>query len=316
MLIPNMGVDPQNKPDLMEFDFAYWERTALAYVEATLEVALHKHAPKPLLEAMRYAVLGGGKRLRPLLVLASAQAAGVPLNSAAALHAACAVELIHAYSLVHDDMPCMDNDMLRRGQPTVHAKFGQALALLAGDALQTLAFEVLTAIQSSELAYPAQIKLVALLSCAAGAGGMAGGQAIDLCHVGLALNEEQLQQMHQLKTGKLLACCVAMGLACSKEELPSKALAAFDLFGQHIGLAFQIVDDILDATQESTVLGKTAGKDAQAVKPTYVSILGVSQAQERAQILHTQAQQALMDSGLTHIQAMRALANRMISRSC
>ncbi|MBN8557215.1 MAG: polyprenyl synthetase family protein [Burkholderiales bacterium] len=260
---------------------------------------------------MRYAVLDGGKRLRPLLVLASADA--VQGNGSAALRAACAVELIHAYSLVHDDMPCMDNDVLRRGKPTVHVRYGEAQALLAGDALQALAFELLT--PEGDAVPPAmQAALCGLLARAAGAAGMAGGQAIDLASVGRVLTEAELRAMHRLKTGALLQAAVRMGAACAAPALPVATRAALDDYGAAIGLAFQVVDDILDVTADSVQLGKTAGKDAAADKPTYVSLLGLAEAQALAARLHAQAHHALDASGLTTAALLRSLADRVVMR--
>ena len=258
---------------------------------------------------MRYAVLDGGKRLRPLLVLAACQA--VQGNEQAALRAACAVELIHAYSLVHDDMPCMDNDVLRRGKPTVHVKFGQAQALLAGDALQALAFELL-APDDDAVPAPVQAALCRLLARAAGHEGMAGGQAIDLASIGLALTEPQLRQMHRLKTGALLQGSVLMGAACGAATQAARdALADY---GAAAGLAFQVVDDILDVTADSATLGKTAGKDASQAKPTYVSLLGLERSLSYAQQLLGQALAALDESGLPDTLALQALAKMMINR--
>ena len=254
----------------MKFDFRGWSADRLARVEAALSQWVDPEAPAGLGDAMRYAVLDGGKRLRPLLVLAAAEA--VDGNEDAALRAACAVELIHAYSLVHDDMPCMDNDVLRRGKPTVHVKFGQAQALLAGDALQALAFELL-APEGDAVPAGAQARLCRLLARAAGGAGMAGGQAIDLASVGRSLSEDELRRMHRLKTGALLQASVMMGAACGQAD--AKAEAALADYGWAIGLAFQVVDDILDVTADSATLGKTAGKDAAQDKPTYVSLLGL-----------------------------------------
>ena len=237
--------------------FDDWMRDGLARVETALEAWVPADAPGGLGEAMRYGVLDGGKRLRPLLVLAAAQAAqGQPQ---AAMRAAVAVELIHAYSLVHDDMPCMDNDVLRRGKPTVHVKFGEAQAMLAGDAMQALAFEVLTPDEGVEPGM--QARLCRLLARAAGHTGMAGGQAIDLASVGKPLAEDVLRDMHRRKTGALLQASVQMGAACGSVTEP--AWQALSEFGATIGLAFQVVDDILDVTQASDVLGKTAGKDQE-----------------------------------------------------
>jgi farnesyl diphosphate synthase len=273
-----------------------------------------------LIEAMRYAVLDGGKRLRPLLVLAghdagimqAGEGGGAPKGRAAAMRAACAVELIHAYSLVHDDMPCMDNDVLRRGKATVHVKFGEAGALLAGDALQALAFELLTP-QDGSVAPSTQAALCGLLARAAGSSGMAGGQAIDLASVGRVLDEQHLREMHQQKTGALLRCSVLMGAHCGGANEP--ALHALEIYGGAIGLAFQVVDDILDVTSDSATLGKTAGKDADNDKPTYVSLMGLQGSQQYAKRLLEQALSALDQSGLKNTAALAALANMVVNRT-
>lgn len=291
------------------FDFSAWSAQALAQVEQALEQWVPAQAPAGLGEAMRYAVLGGGKRLRPLLVLAASQSVGA--SGPAALRAACATELIHAYSLVHDDMPCMDNDVLRRGKPTVHVQFGQATALLAGDALQALAFELLTP-QDGSVAEGVQAKLCALLSRAAGEAGMAGGQAIDLASVGKALDEAQLRHMHELKTGALLKASVLMGAACGPASAPQTQ--ALERYGRALGLAFQVVDDILDVTTDSATLGKTAGKDALSNKPTYVSILGMARSQAYAQELYQEALQALQSEPLQNLDALNALADMVVDR--
>jgi farnesyl diphosphate synthase len=272
-------------------------------------------APAGLGEAMRYAVLDGGKRLRPLLVLASMQAcAGDQLTapmSEAGMRAACAVELIHAYSLVHDDMPCMDNDVLRRGKPTVHVKYGQAGALLAGDALQSLAFELLTP-QDSAIPAQVQARLCGLLAHGAGHAGMAGGQAIDLASVGIQLSIAQLRQMHRCKTGALLETSVLMGAQAAQASM--QATNALLSYGQALGIAFQVVDDILDVTADTSTLGKTAGKDAENNKPTYVSFLGLDGARKEAAALAAQAQQALADSALLQTQALQGLADWVLQR--
>lgn len=299
--------------------FAAWQAAQLARVERALNEWMPAQAPAGLGEVMRYAVQGGGKRLRPLLALAACEAVeGAPQ---AALRAACAVELIHAYSLVHDDMPCMDNDVLRRGKPTVHVRFGQAQALLAGDALQALAFEILTpepsAATSADMPADMQAALCRLLARAAGADGMAGGQAIDLASVGLPLTEPELRAMHRRKTGALLLASVRMGAACAVHPLPAAALQALDAYGQALGLAFQVVDDVLDVTADSALLGKTAGKDAAAGKPTYVSLLGLEAARQLAADLLTQAENALnalQASGLAHTQPLHALARQVVQR--
>jgi farnesyl diphosphate synthase len=307
---------------------ADWNAAQLARTEAALSDWVGVDAPSDLGQAMRYAVQGGGKRLRPLLVLAAREAVAgeghadfsAALDEAvlrgaldeAALRGACAVELIHAYSLVHDDMPCMDNDVLRRGKPTVHVQFGQAGALLAGDALQALAFELLTP-ERSDIPATVQARLCRLLARAAGAAGMAGGQAIDLASVGQRLDEAQLRHMHQLKTGALLQASVMMGAACGAPA--AAALAGLARYGGALGLAFQVVDDILDVTQDSATLGKTAGKDAFHSKPTYVSLLGIEAARQRAQNLHSDALAGLAASGLRDTARLAALADMVLLRS-
>ncbi|WP_332814593.1 polyprenyl synthetase family protein [Ramlibacter sp.] len=294
---------------LAPFDFPAWSAGRLAQVEAALDRWVPSDAPAGLGEAMRYAVLDGGKRLRPLLVLAAAEAVGG--HAQAALRAACAVELIHAYSLVHDDMPCMDDDVLRRGKPTVHVRFGQARALLAGDALQALAFELL-APEGEGVGEPVQAALCRLLARAAGAQGMAGGQAIDLASVGQALAEDELRRMHRLKTGALLQASVMMGAASGQPS--ARVLQALQRYGAAVGLAFQVVDDILDVTADSQTLGKTAGKDAQQDKPTYVSLLGLEPSRAHARELLAEALAALDASGLADTRALRALARMVVER--
>ena len=305
------------------FDLEHWSHVRLAQVEQALDrwvtaeapQGLDHGAPAALVEAMRYAVLDGGKRLRPLLVLAAHEAVCDSHNAGAAqaaLRAACAVELIHAYSLVHDDMPCMDNDVLRRGKPTVHVQFGQASALLAGDALQALAFELLTPLDGP-VPPATQARLCGLLARAAGSAGMAGGQAIDLASVGQPLTERQLREMHELKTGALLQGSVLMGAHCGTPN--ATALAALECYGAAIGLAFQVVDDILDVTADSATLGKTAGKDADNNKPTYVSLMGLRASQAYAQQLLAQALAALDASALAHTLALRALADMVVNRA-
>ncbi len=300
------------------FDLPAWSHHQLERVESALQqwvtadapIGLSHGAPAAMVDAMRYAVLDGGKRLRPLLVLASCEA--VNGNQHAALRAACATELIHAYSLVHDDLPCMDNDILRRGKPTVHVKFGEAQALLAGDALQALAFELLT---PDDVAIPAvlQAGLCRLLAQAAGSAGMAGGQAIDLASVGQRLNRMQLIEMHGLKTGALLQGSVMMGALCgSPIAQQSRALA---VYGEALGLAFQVVDDILDVTADTATLGKTAGKDAEQDKPTFVALMGLAPSRQFAQDLLAQSLAALDASGLSDTRALRALADMVVNRA-
>ncbi len=289
-------------------DFDSWSRHELDAVEAALEAWVPADAPAGLGEAMRYGVLDGGKRLRPLLVLAACTAlAG---EREAALRAAVAVELIHAYSLVHDDMPCMDNDVLRRGKPTVHVKFGEAQAMLAGDAMQALAFEVLT--PDTGIAPALQARLVALLARSAGHAGMAGGQAIDLAATGRSLDEATLRDMHRRKTGALLQASVLMGAACGQPD--ANVWRALTDYGSALGLAFQVVDDILDVTQASATLGKTAGKDIDANKPTFVSVLGLDAARRHAEDLRRQAHAALARSGLADTGGLGALADKVVER--
>ena len=293
-------------------DFDIWVRDELARVEAALSRWVPSDAPAGLGEAMRYGVLDGGKRLRPLLVRAACEA--VQGDLAGALRAAVAVELIHAYSLVHDDMPCMDNDVLRRGKPTVHVQFGEAGAMLAGDAMQALAFEVLTPdADLPDVMPPAlQARLCGLLARAAGHAGMAGGQAIDLAATGKALDEVSLRDMHRRKTGALLQASVLMGAATG--PCAPHVHAALSDFGAALGLAFQIVDDILDVTQDSDILGKTAGKDMDANKPTYVTVLGLDEARRQARALHQQALAALQRAGLGHTEHLRLLADMVVDR--
>lgn len=288
--------------------FDHWVKRSLLDVESALEIWVPESAPAGLGEAMRYAVLGAGKRLRPLLVLAAAEA--VNGQREAALRAACAVELIHAYSLAHDDMPCMDNDVLRRGKPTLHVKFGEAQAMLAGDAMQALAFDVLT--PDTGVAPALQARLCRLLARASGYDGMAGGQAIDLASVGKPLDESQLRDMHRRKTGVLLQASVLMGAACG--EVSDVAWQSLSDYGAAIGLAFQVVDDILDVTQDSEVLGKTAGKDQDCNKPTYVSVLGLEAARAYALQLRDQAHKALAASGLADTAWLSLLADKVVER--
>ena len=302
-------------------EFDAWVRAEVDAVEAALETWVPEDAPAGLGVAMRYGVLDGGKRLRPLLVLAAAQAVhGV---REAAMRAAVAVELIHAYSLVHDDMPCMDNDVLRRGKPTVHVQFGEAQAMLAGDAMQALAFEVLTPCPDAASATgksapvapvaPAlQARLCSLLARSAGHAGMAGGQAIDLASIGLQLDERTLRDMHHRKTGALLQASVLMGAACG--EVSAAQWSALADYGDALGLAFQVVDDILDVTQASSTLGKTAGKDLDNNKPTYVTVLGLDAARRHANELRDKAQAALARSGLVDAAWLSLLADRVVER--
>ena len=263
--------------------------------------------PCRLHEAMRYAVLDGGKRVRPLLAYAAGDLSGAPGDALDAV--ALALEYVHAYSLVHDDLPCMDNDVLRRGKPTVHVAYDVATAMLAGDALQAEAFAVLG---SSSLDATRRAALMTTLAQAAGTAGMCGGQAIDLAAVGRALSLPELERMHRMKTGALLAAAVRMGGQAGDVSPPdARALASF---GELIGLAFQIVDDVLDVESSSAQLGKTAGKDAQQNKPTYVSVMGLATARERSHALHAQALAAIEGLGAA-AQRLRELADFIVLRS-
>ena len=289
--------------------FADW----VAAVQARTETALDRFlpaasvAPSRLHDAMRYAVLGGGKRVRPLLCHAAGALSGA--SSAALDAAACAVELIHAYSLVHDDMPCMDDDVLRRGKPAVHVQYDDATALLVGDSLQSLAFLLLS--EHCDVAADTRVRMVSQLAIASGSRGMAGGQAIDLASVGLALGVAELEFMHIHKTGALIRCAVRLGAACG--QLDVDAQARLDHYAGTVGLLFQVVDDVLDCEASTEALGKTAGKDAAANKPTYVSTLGLARARERARELHAEAIDSLSPFG-DEARRLRELADFVLTR--
>ncbi len=293
----------------MTQDFAGWRQTVQSEMEAVLLSHLPPvtEAPARLHEAMQYAVLDGGKRVRPLLVFAAGALFDAPRD--ALERAACAVEMIHAYSLVHDDMPCMDDDDLRRGKPTVHKRYDEATALLVGDALQAQAFDVLA---GGDLEAGRKVAMLETLARAAGSRGMCGGQAIDLDSVGIALTLPELEQMHRLKTGALLEASVMLGAQAGKALQPAErsALAAY---AQAIGLAFQVVDDILDTTADSATLGKTAGKDAANNKPTYVSLLGLEASLALAEKLRQDAHSALQPLG-ERAQRLRELADLIVQR--
>jgi farnesyl diphosphate synthase len=291
-------------------DFQGWMKAVQADSESALDRFLPPatQVPTKLHEAMRYTVLGGGKRVRPLLVHASGALFGADADACA--RAASAVEMIHAYSLVHDDMPCMDDDALRRGKPTVHVAYDEATALLVGDALQAQAFDVLA---GTTTVPPARlVTMVRLLAEAAGSAGMCGGQAIDLDSVGLSLTLEQLERMHQLKTGAMLRVSVLLG-ALAGRDLASHELEALAAYSRAIGLAFQVVDDVLDATEDSATLGKTAGKDAADNKPTYVSILGLEPSKALAGQLRQQAHDALAPFGEQALR-LREIADLIVQR--
>ncbi|MEO8753949.1 MAG: polyprenyl synthetase family protein [Casimicrobiaceae bacterium] len=275
-------------PDLA---FAVWRGERQQRIEEVLDRALTFGAgtPASLVAAMRYAVLGGGKRVRPLLVYAAGELAESEPDATDA--PAAAVEMIHAYSLVHDDLPCMDDDALRRGKPACHLAFGEAGALLAGDALQAHAFAVLGTSPLRDSGHAC-----ALLAQAAGALGMAGGQALDLAHVGVALPLPDLETMHRMKTGALIRAAVLLGAACGRPLAPDEH-AALDTFAAAAGLSFQVVDDVLDVEGSAATLGKTAGKDAASNKPTYVSVLGLGAAKRHAVELRAEAHDALSRFG-------------------
>jgi geranylgeranyl pyrophosphate synthase len=266
--------------------------------------------PQRLHAAQRYAVLNGGKRLRPLLVYCTGEALNIPMTVLDA--PAAAVELIHAYSLVHDDLPAMDDDDLRRGLPTTHRAFDEATAILAGDALQVLAFSLLSRERAPGLDSDARLKMIHILADASGTGGMAGGQAIDLAAVGRALSLEELEAMHRLKTGALIRASVLMAAACAPNLGPA-AWQALDGYSQDIGLAFQIQDDILDVEGKTEEIGKTSGADAARAKPTYPSVLGLDAAKQRARDLIRRACERLVPLGET-ANVLAWLASYVIQR--
>lgn len=300
-----------------ELSFDHWFGSyVVPTLEAALEQALTVANESPYLsglhEAMRYACLGGGKRIRAALVLAAGEAAHhseqVEQSKKALVAAATAVELIHAYSLVHDDMPCMDNDELRRGKPTVHIQYGEANALLVGDALQSLAFET---IAHMPVAPALVVKAIQQLAVASGSRGMVGGQYMDLASVDQQITKSRLKLMHQLKTGALIQASVLLGsiiVATNYEDH-----LALKTYAEKLGLAYQVVDDVLDATVDTSVLGKTAGKDEQDNKPTYVSILGLEEAKDYAETLHQKAMKAIQPLG-PRAERLRALADLIIRR--
>ena len=265
--------------------------------------------PQRLHQALRYAVLEGGKRVRPLLAFAAGELANADPERVAL--AGAAVELIHAYSLVHDDLPCMDDDVLRRGKPTCHVEYDEPTALLVGDALHSLAFQVLGDYRLAEDA-KTQLEMVKLLAAAAGSRGMAGGQAIDLESVGKALTVTELEFMHIHKTGAIIRASALLGARCGS-GLGPRELGQLDLFAKLIGLAFQVVDDVPDAEGSTATLGKTAGKDAKDHKPTYVSAIGVARARELAQELRQNALDALAGFGERALR-LRQIADFIVLR--
>lgn len=293
-------------------DFSAWMGTIQERSESALDRLLPAAslAPQRLHQAMRYAALGGGKRVRPVLCHAVGEICGADpgrLDVAAA-----AVELIHIYSLVHDDLPAMDNDILRRGKPTCHVEFDEATALLVGDALQSLAFQLLAEDEFGEDS-KRQLAMISLLAHASGSRGMAGGQAVDLAAVGQTLTLEELEFMHIRKTGALIRAAVLLGAYCGK-PLPAPELARLDHFAKVLGLLFQVADDILDSEATTATLGKTAGKDAAQNKPTYVSLLGVVRAREKAAELRDEAHEGLVSFGEAALR-LHQLTDFIVDRS-
>ena len=276
-------------------DFAVW----IATTQTRMETALQRFLPAPeivperLHRAMRYAMLGGGKRVRPLLAFGAGELAEA--DPARVEIAAAAVEMIHAYSLAHDDLPCMDNDVLRRGKPACHVEFDEATALLAGDALQPLAFQILAEHVVAD-SPGAQVEMLKILAQASGSRGMAGGQAIDLASVGTPLSLPELELMHIRKTGALIRAAVVLGARCGR-GLGASEFESLEHYAKTVGLAFQVVDDVLDCDASTATLGKTAGKDAAQEKPTYVSILGLADARALAEDLRAEAHAALSTFG-------------------
>lgn len=296
---------------MIEGNFKDWSSGHLRRFEEVLKDLLPAadSAPARLHAAMRYSVLDGGKRVRPLLAFAAGELVGAPVERVD--FAAAAVELIHAYSLVHDDMPCMDDDVLRRGKPTCHVAYDEATALLVGDALQSLAFQLVS--ENTLNDEPArQLGIIKLLAQASGSRGMAGGQAIDLGSVGKKLTLPELEFMHIHKTGALIRASILMGALCG-EPLDAGMERCLDRFGKAVGLAFQVVDDVLDAEADTATLGKTAGKDADSEKPTYVTLLGVQAAKRMADELHREALDVLEAFGAKALR-LRELADFIVLR--
>lgn len=294
----------------MPQDFAQFASQCRTRVDSALDLYLaHAEEPTQLRAAMRYSLFNGGKRVRPTLAYAAALAIDPSINLAMVDPIAAALECLHSYSLVHDDLPAMDNDDLRRGKPTCHIAFNEATAILAGDGLQTLAFELLT---QSDLPSQIQIQLIRQLTLGSGIKGMVLGQAIDLAAVDHQLDLAQLETMHRYKTGALIRASVAMGAICAGAD--EKQLAALDDYAAAIGLAFQVQDDILDVTSDTATLGKQQGADIARNKPTYVSLLGLGAAKAKADELHRQALDALNGFGESAA-PLRQLASYIVERS-
>ncbi|HQT26281.1 MAG TPA: polyprenyl synthetase family protein, partial [Burkholderiales bacterium] len=289
-------------------DFQSWAHAHLVRIESALDRILPESTVRPsrLHEAMRYAVLGGGKRVRPLFSLASGELGEADMEKN--MQAACSVELIHAYSLVHDDLPAMDDDVLRRGKPTCHVEYDEATALLVGDSLQSLAFETLA---SPALSGNRQVEMMRLLAQASGSRGMAGGQAMDLENVGKSLDFPELEAMHIRKTGELIRASILIGAHCA--EMEEDGFEKLDHYAKSIGLAFQVIDDVLDAESSTATLGKTAGKDEKNGKPTYVSLMGVRQARKMADDLYDSAISAIGSFG-EKAERLRQMAEFVVQR--
>jgi farnesyl diphosphate synthase len=286
----------------------YRTRAAWALDQRLPAADLH---PVALHQAMRYAVLGGGKRIRPVLVYLSGAVVGAPPETLDG--PACAVEFIHAYSLIHDDLPAMDNDDLRHGQPTCHKAFGEALAILAGDALQALAFQVLSQDPAMVVDPAIRLRMLGALTQAAGSRGMVGGQAIDLAAVGQELTLAELENMHIHKTGALIRASVLLG-ALSQPGVEAAALERLDRYAKCIGLAFQIRDDILDVIGDTATLGKPQGADQALAKPTYPALLGLEGAREHARVLHEEALASVQPLGAA-AEPLRWIASYIVERA-
>ena len=292
-------------------DFDSWSREVASRMQAVLAELLPapRIAPSRLHDAMRYSTLGGGKRVRAMLVFGAGEVTGAEARRLEVV--ACAVEMIHAYSLIHDDLPCMDDDVLRRGKPTCHVEFDEATALLAGDALQSLAFQLLSQHRIADDA-AAQLEMVEVFAAACGSRGMAGGQAIDLDAVGKPLTLPELEYMHILKTGALIRASVVMGARCGASATPAER-EGLDRYAKCVGLAFQVVDDILDEEGDADSLGKTAGKDKAAGKPTYTTLMGLADARRFAGELLRDARQALEPFG-ARAQRLHEIAEFIVHR--
>jgi geranylgeranyl pyrophosphate synthase len=299
---------PSQSPDF-EKQLEAWRLRMEAALDKRLPSA--SEVPTRLHEAMRYSVLGGGKRIRPALLFATALTLGLTEDEVEA--AACAIELIHVYSLVHDDLPAMDDDDLRRGRPTCHKAYDEATAILVGDALQPLAFQLLARDPALPASASVRLRLIDILSEASGTYGMAGGQAIDLQVEGKKLDITEVEDMHARKTGAVISASVLMAAACAP-ELPATHFATLARFAQAIGLAFQIQDDLLDVLGDVSTLGKATGADQQHAKPTHPTVIGIAASQERVRLLHGHALEALMVFG-ERAAPLRSLAQWLLSRS-